>query len=287
MQKRKIRNIIASNRFLEAVMKIILSRKGFDSVAGGYPSPIMPDGTLLSIPVPSRGDEITYSDLYYNGESYSDILSQLYPECQNWRDRKCHCDPDIRYNRKIEHSLWTPAFGQAASAQGVLKNAGVGKGDIFLFFGWFRRAEKAEGVYKLVSSADDFYTQFDLHIVFGYLQVEDVLTKREEIAKYSHHPHSKYDVSTNALYIPTDRLSLNPDLPGYGTLTYRKDRVLTKEGRNRSIWNEYEFLMPNHVYGNRKNSATKSGLFYRGQWQELVVEESKELEDWARSIILP
>ena len=34
-------------------MKIILSRKGFDSENGGYPSPILPNGTLLSIPIPS------------------------------------------------------------------------------------------------------------------------------------------------------------------------------------------------------------------------------------------
>lgn len=34
-------------------MKIILSRKGFDSSYGGYPSPILPDGSLLSIPIPS------------------------------------------------------------------------------------------------------------------------------------------------------------------------------------------------------------------------------------------
>ncbi|MBO4456467.1 MAG: hypothetical protein J5802_01965 [Butyrivibrio sp.] len=34
-------------------MKIILSRKGFDSTNGGCASPIMPDGTLLSMPIPS------------------------------------------------------------------------------------------------------------------------------------------------------------------------------------------------------------------------------------------
>jgi len=33
-------------------MKVILSRKGFDSSYGGCPSPILPDGTLLSLPIP-------------------------------------------------------------------------------------------------------------------------------------------------------------------------------------------------------------------------------------------
>ena len=34
-------------------MKVILSRKGFDSSNGGCPSPILPDGTLLSLPIPT------------------------------------------------------------------------------------------------------------------------------------------------------------------------------------------------------------------------------------------
>lgn len=33
-------------------MKFILSRKGMDSAAGGFANPILPDGTLLSLPIP-------------------------------------------------------------------------------------------------------------------------------------------------------------------------------------------------------------------------------------------
>ena len=46
-------------------MKVILSRKGFDSQYGGMPSPILPDGTMLSLPIPSKDDNIKYSDLNY------------------------------------------------------------------------------------------------------------------------------------------------------------------------------------------------------------------------------
>lgn len=35
-------------------MKVVLSRKGMDSRAGGIPSPILPDGTLLSLPIPNE-----------------------------------------------------------------------------------------------------------------------------------------------------------------------------------------------------------------------------------------
>ena len=33
-------------------MKVILSRKGMDSESGRVASPILPDGTLLSLPIP-------------------------------------------------------------------------------------------------------------------------------------------------------------------------------------------------------------------------------------------
>ncbi len=48
-------------------MQIILSRKGFDSASGGGPSPILPDGTLLSLPIPEDtdflGGAVPYADL--------------------------------------------------------------------------------------------------------------------------------------------------------------------------------------------------------------------------------
>ena len=46
-------------------MKIILSRKGFDSKFGGMASPILPDGTLLSLPIPSN-DDVKFSELKWS-----------------------------------------------------------------------------------------------------------------------------------------------------------------------------------------------------------------------------
>ena len=58
-------------------MKIILSRKGFDSANGGIVSPIMEDGTLISFPIPSEDDKDRYEDLVYCGQLYSEILNDL------------------------------------------------------------------------------------------------------------------------------------------------------------------------------------------------------------------
>ena len=69
-------------------MKIILSRKGFDSANGGIVSPIMEDGTMLSFPIPSK-DKDSYDDLIYCDQPYSRILKDLkYKGGFN-----CHVDP--------------------------------------------------------------------------------------------------------------------------------------------------------------------------------------------------
>lgn len=266
-------------------MKVILSRKGFDSSNGGCPSPIMPDGTLLSMPIPSN-DRDSYEDLLYDGITYSDILSEISPR----RDfEHCHVDPDIRYNRIKTIENWKPAFGQIGAAQGVLKNSRVEKGDIFLFFGWFRRVEMINGKYRFVSRKKGcFYDHADLHVIYGYLQIGDILTEREKISGYPWHPHSSSERSyseSNAIYLPSENLSIIPEYSGYGTLDYKLDRVLTMEGHNRGTWKEMPFLLPEHVYGNRKNSAKEEGIYYGGIWQELVVEESDGLLDWVESII--
>lgn len=57
-------------------MKVVLSRKGVDSQYGKLASPILPDGTLLSLPIPSD-DELTYSEIKWNGSSYWDIILSL------------------------------------------------------------------------------------------------------------------------------------------------------------------------------------------------------------------
>ena len=80
-------------------MKIILSRKGFDSANGGIVSPIFEDGTMVSFPIPSD-DEDTYDSLYYNGIRYSQILRDLRYKGGD----HCHLDPDLDL-RTVLHGL--------------------------------------------------------------------------------------------------------------------------------------------------------------------------------------
>ena len=267
-------------------MKVILSRKGFDSANGGCPSPILPDGTLLSLPIPSD-DGVRYEELCYRENTYSDILKQLNPKTEY---ANCHVDPDIRTNnRLVSIPDWKPAFGQIGSSQGLLTNAHVGVGDVFLFFGWFKQTELFNGQYRYVrKNSADFYHSADLHIIYGYMQIGEIITDSQRIADYYWHPHSsceRLNKTTNALYIPTEKLSFLPDHNGYGVFDYREDRVLTMNGQNRGTWKELDFLFPQNVYGKKKNSAKGEGLYYCGIWQELVVLESEGLLEWVKEII--
>ncbi len=267
-------------------MKVILSRKGFDSANGGIPSPIMPDGTLLSMPIPFDDENTAYADIQWNGMTYADILRDLNPTREYTR---CHLDPDIRDNRVKHIKGWAPAFGQLGSAQGKLRNAGVEEGDLILFFGWFRKAVESKAGYRFAPRDEhDFYAGNDLQVIFGYMQIGEIITDQDRIRKYYWHPHST-DAHTcnknNVLYLPTDKLSLAPSMKGYGTLDFRKDRVLTKEGCTRATWDEYPFLMPEHIAANVKNSAKGAGLYYSGIWQEMVVLESPGLLEWVKKVL--
>ena len=110
-------------------MRMILSRKGFDSSSGARPSPIM-NGRPISLPIPAtRNSRTTYRDLGL-GDIVRSVTKGSYGP-----DSLCHADPQFHDGMC--------AFGQSGAAQGHLANNGVEPGDAFLFFGLF--ADEATG----------------------------------------------------------------------------------------------------------------------------------------------
>ena len=75
-------------------MKIIIARKGFDADNGGTASPILPDGTMLSFPIP-QADGLKFEDIKYGAKSYLQMWQELKPR-QNGFYLQCHLDPDLR-----------------------------------------------------------------------------------------------------------------------------------------------------------------------------------------------
>ncbi|WP_172293387.1 hypothetical protein [Pseudoruegeria sp. HB172150] len=127
-------------------MKIVLSRKGFDTGAGGAPSPII-DGKPISLPIPTRHrSETTYADLG---------LSKIVETATKSRisgTSLCHHDPMFDQGRC--------AFGQTGAAQSHLANNAVGIGDIFLFFGLFAEPDGSDRHHRF----------------FGFLVVEETVS---------------------------------------------------------------------------------------------------------------
>lgn len=182
-------------------MKIILSRKGIDSgaLSGKMASPILPCGCLCSIPIPFRCG-ISYSDVHFGTRSFQEIIGELNPR---WSNRLAHLDPDLRRDAVTSRpSGWRPGFGQIGAAVGHLINQGGGVGDLFVFFGWFRRTIEQNG--KLTFDAQDVH---GCHIVFGWLEVGhviDALPLPKVLHSLSDHPHVQFfedEVYANRIYV--------------------------------------------------------------------------------------
>ena len=125
-------------------MKIVLSRKGFDSSSGGGPSPIV-DGVPVTLPIPTAMKSSTrWSDLGLHEHVVAASRGRLSG------DEFCHHDPMFRQGG-------TALLGQCGAAQSHLANQGVGEGDVFLFFGLFAGENGARH-----------------HRIFGWLEAQNV-----------------------------------------------------------------------------------------------------------------
>ena len=268
-------------------MKIILSRKGFDSANGGIVSPIMEDGTLISFPIPSE-DKDRFDDLIYHDQPYSKILEDL----KYKGEPNCHVDPDLSIDRrKTIIEGWCPIFGQVnSSAVYLLKNVGVEVGDLFLFFGNYHKVKYIDGKYQYIKKTGDFYSDNDLQVIWGYLQVGKIIESPEEQRRYSWHPHSIEDrvkENANVMFVASDKLSFNENMPGAGMLKFREDRVLTAKNCNKATWTKRDMYDVDSIIGNRKNSSKiAEGIYYAGIWQELGLRKTQECEEWAKSIVI-
>lgn len=203
-------------------MKIILSRKGFDSGSGGFPNPILPSGRLCMLPIPERSSGVRYCDIQVNDESLprhmkrnmGSMLSQL--TGRKISPMRCaHLDPDLNHAHLPRRSGWTPAFGQQGAALGHLQKQGVDLGDLFLFFGWFRQTEVVRvGRRERLCYVKDAP---DLHVLFGWLQVGEVINLTHGNVGpdwAASHPHLQAGYSQNGvksgnvLYVATSHLKL-------------------------------------------------------------------------------
>lgn len=238
-------------------MKLIFSRKGFDSAFGGGPSPIL-DGQPVTLPIPlGKGRSMTtYGDLGLGEHVARASRGRLGP------GDACHHDPMFLPDGNA-------LIGQCDGAQTHLVNRGVGRGDLFLFFGLFAAA--GEGPH---------------HRIFGYLRVEQAVplatASREEIAamRRLRFPHALAMLSRNDVVYRG---------PGRVAARASAELRLTAPGCSASIWQVPPWL---RAVGLSYHAAparwlAKSRLKTTSPGQEFVADIAccEEAGEWAGRII--
>ncbi|EAR10413.1 hypothetical protein [Reinekea blandensis] len=189
-------------------MRLILSRKGFDSSAGGCPSPILPDGRLLSLPIPDTQSDICYRDVQLQGQSIAKWVNNLTGK-PRFAQQGAHLDPDLREDAlPNRHQEWHGILGQHGAAQSHLMNESVDCGDLFLFFGLFRPIEMVKRRWRFVPGVPA------RHVIWGWLQIDSIVSV-DSLAPNAlpwtrYHPHHRYPPDpTNTLYLARQSLTLN------------------------------------------------------------------------------
>ncbi len=299
-------------------MKLILSRKGFDSSFGGCPSPIFSDGTMLSLPIPGKTGATTYNDIAGNAHA---TVAELVQDLAGLSPTQlAHLDPDLSAHSLPRCEGWRPLFGQDSKAERHLENqcvgAGdedqgvgavdvnqcVGAGDVFLFFGLFREVENPAGKWRYVRGSHP------KHVIFGWLQI----CRRVAVSDWPesegwalYHPHFQQKPDpTNVLYVAKERLALpgwnTPSIAGAGLFPGFTPRLqLTEPACSQtSLWLLPEWFHPDGrasvlsyhgsaAWGERSKAGVKLPSAYPGQEFVLDCDHYKEAINWLHELLAP
>ena len=222
-------------------MRVIFSRKGFDSGAGGCPSPMV-SGRPISFPIPTKMPSVDrYSDL--PGDVPRMVVDLSRGKIR--AERFCHLDPDLDSSVKLRAENWRGSLGQVSAAASHLRNQNVGTGDLFLFWGLYQAAK--------------FSTRWTFsgpkeHRIFGWLQVgavrqigTDPCPVLTEFPWLEGHPHLEQGWDeTNTIYVAREELridGISSHYPGWG-LFNPGYRLTEKDSRLPSTWEVPLWLNP-------------------------------------------
>lgn len=280
-------------------MRLILSRKGFDSGSGGCPSPILSDGRLYSLPIPDKTSGVAYRDLYINKHNMADIICDLTGDSRRQR-HFAHLDPDLVHTALPRHSEWRPVLGQMNQAEGHLRNQHVSSGDLFLFFGLFQEVEQSNSQWRFVPHSRP------KHLFWGWLQVDNMIDvntlKPNELGWARYPPHfNKPGAKNNMLYIAQEYLNLSnlkKRIPGAGIfpLVTPETTLTAPESQKVSEWklpsgfypSEHKTPMSYHHNLNRWTllpDHCRLTAASRGQEFVLNLDEYPSVKKWVTDLI--
>jgi hypothetical protein len=285
---------------------MIISRKGFDSGSGGCPSPIFPDGTMFSLPIPSR-DEEAFENLQHGDVDIGTVVAGITNGRMSGLNL-VHLDPDLnfdayRHRKDRPHwQQWRGMLGQAGIAQSHLSKQGIGSGDVFLFFGLYRRVEETTRGWRFVKGTPE------RHVLWGWLQVDQKYRVADlgpnDLPWARHHPHlfSDHYGDQNTVYAAAAKLDLVGDeqceIAGWGVFPkFDRRLVLTDpNGAGVSNWRLPRWFYPD---GNKppltyhpdrrrwRRDADHAYLRSVGRGQEFVLDLAHypEATDWLSDLV--
>lgn len=235
-------------------MRVIFSRKGFDSAAGGGASPVV-DGRALSLPIPAgAASQTRYGEL-----GMAEYAAQA-SRGKIGADDLCHHDPMFTDDGIC-------LFGQCGAAQTHLERQGVGEGDVFLFFGLFRAEDSGELHHRF----------------FGYQRIELIVPLAHGAPEWLidlKHPHAlAMHAKNDVIYVGKGRCNA----PASEAL-----RLTVPEGPA-SLWKRPAWLKPGGLsYHDRPTRWIRGGRLQSvARGQEFVADIGRRTapRDWLADII--
>ncbi len=200
---------------------------------------MLPDGRLLALPIPDDASPVRYEAIC-DTPSIAQLASHL--SGRRLYKKGAHLDPDLIAEHRPRHPDWQAVLGQQAAAEGHLVNQGVGRGDLFLFFGLFRAVAYRGRRWRFVPGTHAY------HALWGWLWVAE---KREVStalsAVYGEHPHLHGARGRrNALYMAAPRLPWCAGLPGAGCFSHLgiQGRLTDPQARQPSAWRLPRWMYP-------------------------------------------
>ncbi|MDE6598319.1 MAG: hypothetical protein K2K60_06745 [Clostridia bacterium] len=274
-------------------MKVILSKKGFDSSNSTNPI-LITNNELLFLPIPSSNKtDKRYSEIFIDNEvSLLDYCREMginYVIIGGNKvlidgETNCHLDPQLL--DYFGYADFKGSFGQESSPQGHLKNNNVQVGDLFLFYGWHK--DLKDNIHK-----------DGKHTIFGYLQIGEIIKvneltpeyRQEIIKKYpwlKHHPHWYSKETNNTIYIAKEHFAFDTSLKGYGMFKYGPELDLSANDMGkRTCWRipALKGLKASYKGVNGKEEFDELGQYIIfPRCQELVI-DSPQAEQWAINLI--
>jgi hypothetical protein len=292
-------------------MKLVLSRKGFDSGSGGCLSPYDHDnGQYIWFPIPEKvnsySNQIQYTDIPLKNDFLSGLkgtnLSEVYKRLKGTDRVKiredeytsiddhelfAHFDPMLGIAPWVDNEKFNigKGFGQFNAAP-QLKNHDVNEGSVFLFFGGFKSTvdRKISGYY-----------------IYGWLKVKKRIETYEEckeiIEPYNLHLHPHITEAAfkrnknNYIFLPDQWLSEDLNIPGCGYFTTLNNHLLLSNNKEsqKASWKLPNFFYNNLTQVHKKTwQNTNDGfcLVKTGIGQEFITDLSEKGEEWLRELFL-